>query len=867
MSELIFETINQKFESAAIFSFDWLPTREQYVSGNIEPIDVVREIAALMKNNSAPFVIIFGASGSGKTRAIYEFAHTQKKNSCYFANWNDDAIDAVELSESFQRLPSAKKFIILDDVHLNPRKAVQFCLRVVSAKVKFILLTRYLQDLTDVLKEFRVESYRTFELNSLENIGELLTVKNADYLNVEIKQRLLQIANKNPQILALAHEFIQFKIKENNAFDVLKFLSKISDSADLLQAIYRDIYEQFGAPGIEFIARSVMLQGIHRSHPFCKKTFRSYVKLRNLRYFYVTNDIIHFRPELLGEFIAQNFYFPMGEINPAFHELVASSEPNELMTILSLLLLFYKKFRANTFKTAAALILASAGIKSISNTETAKLCIRFYHGFRDAQLIKNTVPNLLELKLHASEPELFNQVAIFYAEIGAHESAARNWEKLLELAREKELPGWVTVAYSNLGLVYQKLQDWDNSLECYRLAHERFQSTGAIAASIQSLINMAQVFQQKGDAEKAIDHFKNAVRESERTKNHQRTANLYLTLANFYKKQNQQNEAIIHLQSARSFFNKANDPQGSARVCGHLGMIFKARRDLEAANEYFKKAIEEAQKANDIKTAAQSYNNLALVYQQQRETEAAVEAYQQAAEKFRQIDDLQSLFLTQINLAQILEAGNKGEEALAYYKKALGIQEQLGDQKLLADNYFHIAELHLQLKDWQQAIIAYEKGLEYPEPENDRFAAKIYANMAFAYQQINLQGRAIQFYEEALTKMTESDDLELIAKTKSQLAMSLFANQNFGAAISLLMEVLFYYLHQQREQNVREIIAAFDQIQNSMKKSEFNELSDGEMNRVLKTGIVWHERTILPTADTKKIVEQFKQRREKRGEK
>jgi len=867
MLELVFERIDQKFESEAIFSFDWLPTREQYVSGNIESIDVVSEIAALMKNNNAPFLIISGASGSGKTRAIYEFARTQKKNSCYFANWNDDFIDPAEIAESFQRLPSAKKFIILDDVHLNPRKAVQFCLRVASAKVKFILLTRYLKDLTEVLKEFRVESYRTFELNSMENIAELLTIKSADYLNVEIKQRLLQIASKNPQILALAHEFSQFKIKENSSFDVLKFLSKISDSSVLLQAIYQDIYQQFGAPGIELIARSVMLQGIHRSHPFCKKTFRSYVKLRNLRYFYVINDIIHFRPALLGEFIAQNFYFPTGEINPAFHELIASSEPNELMTMLSLLLLFYKKFRSISFKTAGALILASAGIKSLKDNEIARLCLRFYDGFRDAQLIKNTVPNLMELKLHTSEPELFNQLAIFYAEIGAYESAARNWEKLLELAREKELPGWITVAYSNLGLVYQKLQDWDNALECYQLAHERFEATGATDGSIQNLINMAHIFQQKGDAEKAIDHFKKAVRDSERTKNHQRTANLYLTLANFYKKNNQTNEAILHLQSARSFFNKANDPQGSARVCGHLGMIYKTKRDLDAAQKYFKKAIEEAQKIDNVETVARSYNNLALIYQQQGKADLAIDSYQRAAEKLRQIDDLENLFLTLINLAQIHEAQKNWEDALTFYKQALEIQEQIGDPKQLAENYFRIAEILVQLEDWQQAVLAYEKGLEFHEPERDQLAAKIFANMAFAYQQLNLQDRAITFYKEALAKMANLNDTELVAKTKSQLAMSLFENQNSGAAISNLMEVLFFYLHNQSEQNIREIISAFDKIQNSLDSSEFNKLSDEAMNRVIKTGIVWNERTILPPDEMKKIVEQFKERRKKRNRK
>ncbi|OQX83240.1 hypothetical protein B6D60_10770, partial [candidate division KSB1 bacterium 4484_87] len=835
--------------------------REQYVSGSIEAIDVVQEISAMTKNSTASFLIVSGASGSGKTRAIFEFAKTQKKNSCYFANWKEDTADSVDIAESFQQLPSAKKIIILDDTHLNPRQAVQFCLRISNSRVKFILLTRYLKDLVDVMREFRVENYHIFELKAMENIAELLSIKSADYLNVEIKQRLLQIANKNPQILALAHEFIQFKLRENNSFDVPAFLSRLLDSADLMQAIYQDIYEQFGSPGIEFIARAVMLQGIHRSHPFCKKTFRSYVKLRNLRYFYVVNDIIHFRPALLGEFIAQNYYFPPGEINPAFHELVASSDPNELMTILSLLLLFYKKFRSNTFKTAAALILASAGIKSLNDTETARLCIRFHDGFQDAPLIKNTVPNLLTLKLHASEPELFNQLAIFYAEIGAYESAARNWENLLELAREKNLPGWITVAYSNLGLVYQKLADWDNALECYRLAHERFQASGATAGSIQNLINMAQIFQKKNEPEKTIEYFKKAVHESERTKNHQRTANLYLTLANYYKKQNQVNEAIINLQSARSFFNKANDPQGSARVCGHLGMIFKAKNDLNSAREYFKKAIDEAQKIKNVETVARSYNNLALVYQQQGKTELAIDAYQQAAAQFRKLDDLENLFLTLINLAQIYETENDLTQALAFYNRALEIQEQIGNQKKLAESYFNIAEIYVKQEDWQQAVLAYEKGLEFKEPKNGHLAANIFANMAFAYQQINLHDKAISFYQRALAKMGDSDDTDLIAKTKSQMAMSYFENQDLNAAISNLMEVLFFYLHSKNEENIREIIIAFDKIQNSLEPSKFSKFADSAMDRVIESGIVWNNQIVLPPKETKEIVEQFKKRR------
>ncbi len=867
MADILFETVDEKFEADAIFSFDWLAVREQFVSGNVEPVDVLQEISALVKNKNSQFIIIYGFSGSGKTRAVYEFARKQKKNICFFANWNNESIDTLELVESFQSLPSSKKFVILDDVHLNPRLAIQFCLKILNPKTKFILLTRHFKELVEVLKEFRIDAFEALELKSMENIAELISIKNASYLNVEIKQRLLQIADKNPQTLALAHEFIQYKIQENSEFDVTRFFSKINNAENLLQAIYQDIYDQFGAPGIEFISRSVMLQGIHRSHPFCKKTFRSYVQLRNLRYFYVVNDVIYFRPAVLGEFIARNFYFPNGDINPALHELIAASAPDELMRILSLLLLFYKRIRLNAFKTAGALILAGAGIKSLDDNDVARLCIRFYDGFRDGQLIRSSIPDFSSLNLHTSEPEFYNQLAIFYAEIGEYASAARNWEKMLDLAREKNLSGWVIVGYNNLGLVYQKLQDWENALECYRLAHERFGASGGHAGAVQSLVNMAQIYQKIGDMEKAIDHFKKAVRESEHTKDHLRTANLYFNLANLYQRENQLNEAIIHLHSARSSYRKANDAAGSAKICGHLGMIHKARREWETAQEFFKKAIEEAESTNDIRTVAYSYNNLALVYQSQRENESAIEAFKKALEKFQEIDDQQSAFLTLMNLAQIYESQNSLYDAMNYYKQALEIQDYLGDKKRIADIYYHVGEIQIQLEEWQQAVLSYEKGLELVEPETEVMAAKVFANLALAYNQIDIPRQAISFYEKALEKMANLDDIEMTAKTKCQMALSHFKNQDSASAIPLLMEVLFYYLHQKNQPNIREVIETFDMMQKEMPADEFNRLSDEAMNRVMETGISWNGQTILAPDETKKIVEQFKKRRKKRSRK
>lgn len=849
---------------SSMLKFEWIPIRKYLIEDKIEEISALDKLTDLVQGTKGPFCVLAGKAGSGKTKLLYEFARVQKKNTTYFADWTFSDLETKDVVDDFRQLPAAVKYIILDDADKDIRKAIKFCLHLLPAKEKFIISTRQPAELNKILKEYQQQEAPLFELPDMVNLRDLIEDTADTWLTEEIKSKLLIISGSNPDVFSAGYEFINNKIQSKAVFDTLNFLKEIKNAEELFSKIHEDFESQLGKQASELISRTVFLHGLDRSDPFSKQTFRSYIKLRSGNYFYVQNDRMFFKPNILGEYIARNHFFSNDEINPSFIQMLEDCDSNDLAKIIPTLIRFNKAHPSPVYKDAGSLVLSNIRNKSLNDTDIIWIVLGFYDEFRDPKIIFDSCDELLELKINATDPEIINRLAIFYAENKIYENAAKAWERLVEVARHKKLDGWLTVSYNNLGLVYQNLGDWENAIECYQLAHDRFEANGITSGLAQSLLNLAQVHQKKGDWKHAIEIYQKAVPEFERAEQPDVAANTLVTIAQIYKNHGETESAILNFQSARAIYKKTANLKGKIRVYGNLGLIYKNKNDYEAAAEYFEHALEASEKANDEKSIAYTYNNLALVHQQSKNIEKALEYYQKSIDGLTQIKDEKNLSLALSNLALIYQTKENWEKALEYHQRAKEIKEKIGDQGGVIESFDNIGNIFMANKKWADAEIYFTKSIQLSDKLKKEKNPDICGNLGVVYLQQDLFKKAEQMFALANTIYEKKGDIPEMAKIRANLGLVYFEQKKTKEAIEVLNEVLFYYLNKESIPDIKEVSGALTRLQKEMDEDQFNDIADKALNDIANKGILWGGQLVLAGNEVSQVLVKMKKKKKER---
>ncbi len=847
-----------------LLKFEWVPIRSQKVADQLESIDLVKHLKQMTKDDDVYLCVISGEAGSGKTKLIYEFAGSFKNNRCYFANWNLKESITEQAVQQLKQLPGSAKYIFLDNVEINPKAAVQFCLRLMPTKEKFILVARQRKELLNLFKELWTEQIQEFQLNKMENLATVLEEANEVWLDDEIKEKMISIASGNPCVLSVCHEFIDQQIQKDEKYNIRAFFENVTDQQSLFATIMSQFKNELHDPALELIARAVLVQGLPRSDSFCKETFKYYIKLRGMNYFYVRDDKIYFKPAILGEYIARRFYFSEDEITPAFDNLLEVADSDQLRNILQSVIKLVKEQPQPILKEAAGFILTIAKTKQMDSADIIRLALFCDNYFNDAKMILDTVDNFLELEIHEPTPDLYNQMALFCTKIEAHSKAAAWWEKLLEIAREHHYDGWIIASYNNLGLVYHKLGMWEKSIECYQLAYDRFEKNKIASGIFQSLNNLAKVYQRKGDWKHAIEIYEKAARELKKSGRLDEQARTFVQIAQLFKDNQEQESALKYYKRATEVFVKTGNTRGSAQTFGNMGILYRLRHENELALESFQKTLDYMLKIDDIRGIAHTYNNLALIYQEMEETEKAIDHYLKSIVELTKIGDSRSLAQAHNNLALIYQQNENWEDAYTYHQHSLNEKEQNDDQKGMAQTYKNLGIVSQAKSEWGAASEYYQKALQLKDHLSTSDVQKIFINLGIAYQELGENDLAADALKKAIEYAAEDSDLDLLAQTYGNLGVALYEKKDFRPAIRLLNQVLFYYLKQDDVENIKKVSRVFYGIQKKMADKEFNQLADQELNRIISDGIQWKDRQIMNSDEAKEILKQMKERKQQR---
>ncbi len=844
--------------------FPWTAIRKQKIGGSSKEINVIKQLNELLKETKYPFIVLSGQSGFGKTKMLYEFAKETKKNRTVFASWNLPGISSEQIIAEYKELPNASKYILLDDVFRNPKKAVQFCISLMPVKEKFILAVRDTNELMNILKEFHLKA-EIFILDKMENINDLLEISTEPWINSDIKEKLSAIAKGNPEVLSIGHEFIDQQCQDNLRFDANEFLDSVKDKKSLFDSISNYFLENLGRATLAVISRAVIFNGLERNDAFCKANFKSYTKLRNLNYFYVQDDRLFFKPAILGEYITHEYYFFKEKIAPAFSNLLEDAHDEDFGCVLSTIIDFYRQRKLSVYKEAAAFLLSIAKIKGVSDNTILNLLLRNAEELEDSRIVFDAIKDLNSINIETTDYDLINRFAIFCAQNKVFDCAAKWWEKLLDLAKAQKNENLIMVLYNNLGLVYFNLKAYDKAIESYTHAYDKFEATGNNNGIIQSLNSLAQLYQKKQDWQHSVELYKKEIDELKKINDIKRTARIYVTIAQIYKSNDIVDQAFENYVYAAEYYEQSKDVRNLARTYGNMGIISNGLKEWDKAVEYFRKTLECEEKIGNIKGIARTHNNLALVFQDKGDVEKAIKYFELAIEKSKFINDEKNLAQTYSNLALIFQKKRNFKEAREFHHRALAEFEKLENNKAISLTLNKLGQIHQRQHEWEHAIECFQKSIKFRGKTGDlQGVEQIYRNLGIAFQAIKKYDAALTAYQHALDRMERFGDFDGLAQTFSNLGVIYFDVKDYKEALKLLNQSLFYYLKMKSVGDIKKVSTILSSIQKEMDDFEFSRFADAALDDVANNGIKWNSQTILSADETQNILKKMKKRKKKR---
>lgn len=844
--------------------FEWAPIRKQKMGKSFEDIDVFKHLNKLLKETENIFVVISGGGGIGKTKMLYEFAKETKKNRTVFARWNLPNTSVEQIIDEYKELPNTTKYILLDDVYRNPKKAVQFCISLMPVKTQFVLAARDGDELMDIMKDFQLRA-EYFKLEAMKNINDLLEFSTEPWINSDIKAKLTSIARGNPEVLSIGHEFIDQQSQDNLRFDANEFLENIKDKKSLFDSISNYFLENLGRAALAVISRAVIFNGLNRNDSFCKTNFKSYTKLRSLNYFYVQDDRLFFKPNILGEYITNEYYFFKEKIAAAFSNLLQDGSEEDFRCVLSTLIDFYRQQKLPIYKEAASYLLSKAKNKGLSDNTIVNLLLRCDEELKDPKIIIDAIKDLKALNIETTEIDLINRFAIFCAKNKAYECAAKWWETLLDRARLQNNDSLITALYNNLGLVFYNLKNLDEATEWYRLAHDKFEAMGNSYGIIQSLNNLAQIYQKRGDWQRSIELYKKSIDELKKNENTKRAARAYAMIAQIYKSNNELDNAFDNYSQAMEYYEKSDDVDGLSQVYGNLGIISNGRKEWDEAANYFQKTLECMEQIGNVAGIARTHNNLALVFQEKGNIENAIKYFQLAIEKLRFINDTKSLAQAYNNLAMIYQKNEKLEEAMEFYQRALYEFEKLDNNKAISVTLNNLGLIQQEKGELEQAIDCFKRSIVFKGKTGAlKGIEHIYGNLGIALQSLKEYDEAITAYEQAISGMDRNGNLQGLAQTYSNLGFIYYYLKDYKEALKLLNQTLFFFLKQESTEDIKKVSGILANIQKEMDVYEFGKFADAALKDVVKNGIQWRSHAVLSVYDAQGILKIMQKRKKMR---
>ncbi len=209
----------------------------------------------------------------------------------------------------------------------------------------------------------------------------------------------------------------------------------------------------------------------------------------------------------------------------------------------------------------------------------------------------------------------YNNLGIYYREVGVYDQAIDYFFKSLKIMEEIDNQAGIARSYNLIGIIYYYLTNYDLSLEYYNKALEINKIQNDVKWIAGNYNNVGMIYKEKGEYEKALMCYNRSLKMSQVQNNQNWIANNYGNIGNLFLQMGKP-EAIDYLDKRLKIKNKQGDSSGIASANHSIGTYYNQFGKYKDALPYLQKSFDIAKRKSLRYTSRNAAGALSEAYEQ-----------------------------------------------------------------------------------------------------------------------------------------------------------------------------------------------------------------------------------------------------------
>ncbi|MEM8600384.1 MAG: tetratricopeptide repeat protein [Bacteroidota bacterium] len=317
-------------------------------------------------------------------------------------------------------------------------------------------------------------------------------------------------------------------------------------------------------------------------------------------------------------------------------------------------------------------------LKSEQGQEVARLAQRA-HGYAQRGELTKAEILFAELADEETNPDVLNQLGLFYRQTGDLDGARSTFEQMARVAEAEQDPEAQAIAYGNLGLVLRTRGDLSGAEAMHRKALTLNEQLGRVEGMASQYGNLGLVLRTRGDLDGAEAMHRKSLELDQQLNRLEGMASDYGNLGLVLRARGDLDGAEAMHRKALAIEEQLGREEGMARDFGNLGLVMKARGDLDGAEEMHRKSLELSTQLGRLEGMASQYGNLGNVLLERGDLTGAETMYVKSLGIDDKIGRVEGIAATKKNLGIVHQDRNDSNAARAAWTVAVGVYERLGN--------------------------------------------------------------------------------------------------------------------------------------------------------------------------------------------
>jgi serine phosphatase RsbU (regulator of sigma subunit)/Tfp pilus assembly protein PilF len=247
---------------------------------------------------------------------------------------------------------------------------------------------------------------------------------------------------------------------------------------------------------------------------------------------------------------------------------------------------------------------------------------------------ENSLLNFEKLDDKNESAEILYNIGVIYKNWGEYYDAIEYYEKALRIFAQLGSDMWVASIYGNLGNIYfYSGIDYENALQNYQKALELFREKELRNYEANMLINIGLVEEKRGNFATALEFYNNGLEISEQINDNYSKGQALSNIGNIYLIREDYDKALEQLNNALEIFESLESKKDIALILKSIGNLYHLWDKHIQAKDFYLKSIALCEELDLRKELSDNYKELAYVYTELNDYKAAFGYFEQYAQQ------------------------------------------------------------------------------------------------------------------------------------------------------------------------------------------------------------------------------------------